>query len=184
MGKIILTAILTFIATELDDFAVYVLLFARQKNQRRAIFLGQITTLAIISAACAFLSIPLSRIPPQYLRFIGIVPVFMGIWTIFKKDDEDDDETKSFGTGAFLTSMFLTFSSSADNLGIYIPYFTNLQVPEKISAIIVFLILQCLWSFLQIKTANIPVVQKIVEKTSRILVPVIFILLGIMIIFF
>jgi len=182
LAAVIISAILTFVATELDDFAVYVVLFAKQKSSKLSIFLGQFTVLVLLSCLCAFLSIPLSRIPEQYLRFIGLVPIALGIWSVFDKDEED--EPKKTGTNAFLTSALITISASADNLGIYIPYFTDLEIQGKVIAIVIFAVLQCFWSLLQIKTADIPVVQNFISKTSRILVPVLFILLGLMILFF
>lgn len=178
MLSVILASILTFIATEVDDFAVYVVLFAQKKDHKFSIFMGQLTVVFLLAVLCAFVSIPLSKIPAQYLRFIGIIPIGLGIWSIFEKEEEHNFKT----TSLFLTSALLTLAASADNLGIYIPFFTSLSILEKSVSIGIFVILQSLWSFLQIKTADLPFVQKFVEKTSRFLVPVIFILLGILII--
>jgi len=179
MLSVIFAAILTFVATEIDDFAIYVILYAQKKEHKVSIFAGQLTAIILISVLCAFVSIPLSRIPSQYLRFIGLVPIVLGFLSIFEKEEN----YKSFkNSSMFLTSLFLTIAASGDNIGVYIPFLSSITLIQKFVVIGIFIVLQIGLSILQIKTANIQVVQAFVEKTSKFIVPVVFILLGILII--
>lgn len=195
MTSTILSAVLTFLATELDDFALFVILFAAsQNNFKNKLFLaaGQAVALAAVSFLCAFLTIPLSKVPQSALRYLGLLPVGMGLFLIFRnffKNDENNEEkggqtvTNGEGFSMFISAFILTISASGDNAGIYIPYFAGLSPFNKIIAVITFEICQTGWSFLQIKTAGFPVLGKLIEKFSPFLVPAVCILLGILIIF-
>lgn len=190
MWKILLTALLTFISTELDDFFVFVVLFGRCKNNQKVwAVVGQIVSLAAVTVLCAFVAHYLEKIPSEYLRFCGIIPVLLGIKAFFDKDDEEKQEENSEGVQdrkgvmIFVTAFLLTLAASSDNLGVYIPVFTKYTVTEKLITLAVFLVLQCGWSFLQIKAASLPVVKNLVEKSKKWLVPVVFILLGLFIFF-
>jgi len=187
MLTLTLGAFMTFLATEMDDFALFVILFAQYKNNKAAVFWGHMIMMIIITVLCAFVSVPLSKIPEEYLRFLGIIPFCLGVIYIIKsirnKDDDEEELEKFKGTGIFVSSMLITLTASGDNVGVYIPAFIEFDVWEKIYILGIFVLLQCLWSFLQIKTAAIPAILKIVEKTSAVLIPAILMILGLLVFF-
>lgn len=195
-----LETIFVFISTEIDDFLVFVVLFASQKNlkSRALIFSGRFFAVILTAVLSAFASSLLSRIPHFYLRFFGLVPLFIGgfhIFSIFKKDDDDDKDfcknrensserersKKDFSAAVslFFSAFLLTLASSGDNAGIYIPFFLDFDFSEKILVILEIVFLNFFWTLFQAKSASLPFVEKIVRKTGKILVPAVFILLGI-----
>ncbi|MBQ0051758.1 MAG: TMEM165/GDT1 family protein [Treponema sp.] len=182
MVSLLARTFLTFLATEIDDFIVYVLFFGQNKKSKASIFFGRLLATFVIAVLCGFVAQLLSKIPQNYLRFLGFVPFVLGIIRIFKKDD-DDEETAPKTASLFLASFLLTCASSGDNVGIYIPFFVSMTFSQKLTSICGFVILQILWSLLQIKASDLPLVQKIIERFGRILVPVVFIVLGISIFF-
>lgn len=187
MFSLIISAVITFLATEMDDFALFVILYAENKNNKAPVFWGHMLMMIVITVMCSFISIPLSKLEPEYIRFLGIIPFALGIIYIIKniRNDEDDESKGSRfkATGLFAASFLLTLAASGDNIGVYIPVFTEIKVQEKLIVLAIFILLQCIWSFLQIKTSALPFIQKAVEKSSKILIPVILITLGIAIFF-
>lgn len=181
--QLLLETLLVFISTEIDDFLVFVVLFAAHKNlkSRLTLFSGRLFAVALVAVLSAFAAFLLSRIPGNYLRYIGFVPIAIGILSIFKKDRNEGSSGK-IRAGSFLalfaSAFALTLASSGDNLGIYIPFFLDLSVSEKIFSILEIAALNVLWTFLQIKSSDFPAVQKIVRQSGKVLVPVVFILLG------
>lgn len=182
---------LVFLSTEIDDFLVFVVLFALQKNakSRASIFSGRFAAIVLVAIFSAFAASLLSKIPRNYLRYLGIIPIFIALLHVInsrktESKNSADNKSKKFSDfssflSAFAASFLLTLASSADNIGIYIPFFLDLSLAEKIFAVLEIAFLNILWTILQIKSANITVVKKIVGQTSRVLVPVVFILLGI-----
>lgn len=50
MLSVIISSVLIFLSTEVDDFAIYVILFAQKKDKRFPIFLGQLMSILVVSA--------------------------------------------------------------------------------------------------------------------------------------
>ncbi len=189
--RLFLETLFVFISTEIDDFLVFVVLFASQKNlrSRALIFSGRFFAVVLTAVLSAFASSLLSKIPHFYLRFFGLVPLFIGVYSIFKKDDDDKDFCKNRENSSkrdfyaalslFFSAFLLTLASSGDNAGIYIPFFLNFDFSEKILVILEIAFLNFLWTLFQAKSASLPLVEKIIRKAGKILVPAVFILLGI-----
>lgn len=185
IAKFLLTAVLTFLSTEIDDFVVFVVLFSQaetpeDKKSQFAVMLGQIIALVFITSVCAFVAYYLLKIPQKYLRFIGILPIALGIKAFF---DHDEEAKIPSSTSLFFTALLLTIVSSTDNLGVYIPVFTTYSTVQKIITIGLFAFFQVGWSFLQMNAARIPVVSRFIAKYSRWIIPVVFIGIGLIVIF-
>jgi len=76
----IITAIISFASTNIDDILVLMLFFSQINNvmKRRYIVIGQylgigaLTTISIIGA------LGVSVIPQQYVGLLGLVPIYLG----------------------------------------------------------------------------------------------------------
>jgi cadmium resistance protein CadD (predicted permease) len=208
MIQTLTAAVLSFIATEIDDFLVAVIIFSQytKKTERASIITGKYIGLAVLAGGSAFLAIFLSRFPHQYIGFLGLVPFALGIKSCFEKNEddpadksntdvkqEDDSEYESNiaaataqtrttavkkGAALILFSISITIGSGGDNIGVYIPLFASMNGAAKLITLIVYAFMQAAWCTLQIMTAAILPVKKIISRTSRILVPAAFILLG------
>jgi cadmium resistance protein CadD (predicted permease) len=92
----------------------------------------------------------------------------------------------SYRTGqihsGILSVIAITIANGADNIGIYIPIFSGYSLFEYIVTIIVFILLIALWCYLGNKIADYPFIKIKLQKYKNILVPIIFIGLGIYII--
>lgn len=185
--QLFLETLLVFLSTEIDDFLMFVVLFALQKNakSRAFTFSGRFVAIVLVAVFSAFVSSLLLKIPHHYLRYFGFVPILLAVVHVLKslKKDNSDEKSDSKISSAslfavFVSAFLLTLASSGDNLGIYIPFFLDLTFAQKISSILEIAVLNIFWTLLQIKSSDLPVVQKIVRETSRVLVPVVFALLG------
>ena len=81
----------------------------------------------------------------------------------------------------FWTVSLITIASGGDNLGIYIPFFTSLSFSEIVTSLIVFAISVAVLCYISYKFAKISFVSETLEKYERIIVPIVFIGLGIFI---
>ena len=83
---------------------------------------------------------------------------------------------------AIINVFLVTIANGADNIGVYIPLFTTLNSLELIVTIIIFLLLIALWCFAGERLTNIPTIKHTIQKYKNIIVPVVFIVIGIFII--
>lgn len=96
-----------------------------------------------------------------------------------EEEEEIVEKLESRGTNSlFWTVALITIASGGDNLGIYIPYFASLAVLEIITALIVFALSVAILCYISYRLAKVSFVSETLEKYERIIVPIVFIGLG------
>lgn len=185
----IVSAIVSYIATSIDYIVILVVLFTQMKKRKngvRDIVLGQylgFTILIVISLLAAF---GLAFIPQQWIGLLGLIPIFIGLKVLFEKDegDEEDEEilesTNRFSS-FILSVTVIMLAAGGDNLGVYIPYFTVLNTIELIVTIVIYYIAAAVLLYLCQRVSAVKGISETVEKYEKIIVPIVFLALGIMI---
>ncbi|MFD1363199.1 CadD family cadmium resistance transporter [Lentibacillus salinarum] len=188
----ILTAAAVYVATGIDYLIILILLFSQiKKGQAKHIWVGQYIGTAIIIGVSLIVALGVANLIPQQwvIGLLGLLPLYLGI-KVWVKGEEDEDEgniLSLFSSGRFnqlfLTVTFIVLASSADDFSIYVPYFTTLNVTEILIAIIVFLIMVGVLCYVSYSLASLNFVSEKIEKYERWIVPIVFIGLGIYIMF-
>lgn len=83
---------------------------------------------------------------------------------------------------AILNVLLVTIANGADNIGVYIPLFTTLNSLELIVTVVIFFLLVGVWCFVGERLTNVPSIKNKIHKYKNIIVPVVFIVIGIFII--
>ncbi|MBF0738838.1 CadD family cadmium resistance transporter [Staphylococcus arlettae] len=192
MTATILTAAAVYVATGIDYLVILILLFSQvKKGQVKHIWIGQyIGTAIVIGASLLVAQGVVNLIPQQWvIGLLGLLPLYLGV-KMWIKGEEDEDESSIlslFSSGKFnqlfLTMTFIVLASSADDFSIYIPYFTTLNMSEIFIAVIVFLIMVAVLCYVSYRLASLDFVSEKIEKYERWIVPIVFIGLGIYILF-
>ncbi|MGM0715026.1 cadmium resistance transporter [Brevibacillus parabrevis] len=191
---LILSAIGTFIVTNIDDIFVLMIFFAQIEKARHAqVVLGQYLGFGLLVILSLLGAFGFTFLPPEWSGFLGLIPIFLGIRMFLKNEEEDEAQealeklgdlksrasnNRIFGplTGKVAA---ITFANGGDNLGIYIPYFTAQGNVSLLYIAIVFLLMVAVWCFLAYRLANFPTILRILEKYGGVIVPLVFIALGI-----
>lgn len=191
MSTTIFSAIASYIATSIDYIVILVVLFAQLKKKKggiRDIVLGQylgFTLLIVISLLAAF---GLALIPQQWIGFLGLIPMFIGLKVLFEKEEEEMEEEEILESTNRFSSMILSvavimLAAGGDNLGVYIPYFTTLNTLDLIVTIAIYYVAAALLIYLCQRLSTVKGISETVEKYEKIIVPIVFIGLGIMIMY-
>lgn len=170
-----LTAILAFIGTNIDDILVLtVLLSAAAGRDRIRVSVGYMLGVLLITALAALAAGGLRIFSGEWLRLLGIVPVFLGVraWLCREKDGEAAIRPTLPG------AMLITLGNGADNLGVYIPLFARSAFSGIAVSALVFLAMAGLWSLIAARIASLPMLRRGLERRAASLVPIILILLG------
>ena len=130
----------------------------------------------------------LNFIPQDWIiGLLGLIPIYLGIRVAMGSEEEaeEDEVMEKLGSRGsnrlFWTVALITLASGGDNLGIYIPYFASISFSEIILALIVFAISIAVLCYISYQLAKISFVAETLEKYERIIVPIVFIGLGIFI---
>lgn len=187
----ILTAAAIYVATGIDYLVILILLFSQiKKGQAKHIWLGKYIGTIIVIGASLLVAFGVTNLIPQQwaIGLLGLLPIYLGIKIWIKGDEDDEGNILSlFSSGRFnqlfVTVTFIVLSSSADDFSIYVPYFTTLNVTEIIVSIITFLIMIGILLYVGYRLANLDFISEKIEKYQRWIVPIVFIGLGIYIMF-
>ncbi|MBG9988839.1 CadD family cadmium resistance transporter [Aerococcaceae bacterium DSM 111176] len=190
MLQTIFSAIAVYISTSIDYLFILLIIFSQAYTQKglRQIYFGQYLGTGILVAISLFAAYVLNFIPQDWMiGLLGLIPIYLGIRVAMGSEEEAEEEEvveklESRGSKRlFWTVALITIASGGDNLGIYIPYFTSLSVSEIVIAIVVFALSIAVLCYISYRLAKISFVSETLEKYERIIVPIVFIGLGIFI---
>lgn len=191
MFETLLTALTSYIGTTSDYFVVLLLLFAqfRTQQQRQAIILGAYignACLVILAVAVALL---LKRVPePWLLGLLGLIPIGMGLQKFFSSADEGEevaeklaqlDQRKVIVTVVGLTAV----TCGADNLALYIPYFTMANFTYLPAILLIFIVVLTVVIFVAKKFTDFAPIHRLMTKYGDWVQLIIYIVLGTYVLF-
>jgi len=183
MFAFIVTAILSFISTEIDNILVMVILFANgDKVKKSHVIIGQYLSLGILTAISIMGAFGLTFLPQRYVGLLGLIPIFLGIreYLNYKKERltpafrENGKITKQ----GILSVTLIALVNGADNIGIYIPIFASYTAGQLVGVIAIFTVMMALWCLLAELVTKSPRIKTPLQKYRHIIVPIVFIVLG------
>ena len=183
----VVTSIILYSGTALDLLIILMLFFAKRKSRKDIIniYLGQFlgsVSLILLSLLFAFV---LNYIPSkEILGLLGLIPIFLGLKVLLLGDSDGEAIAKEGlrkdnKNLIFLVAMITFASCGADNIGVFVPYFTTLNLANLIVALLTFLVMIYLLVFSAQKLAQVPSVGETLEKYSRWFIAVVYLGLGI-----
>lgn len=182
----IVTSIILYSGTAVDLLIILMLFFAKRKSRKDIIniYLGQFlgsVSLIFLSLLFAFV---LNYIPSkEILGLLGLIPIFLGLKVLLLGDSDGeavakDGLRKDNKNLIFLVAMITFASCGADNIGVFVPYFTTLNLANMIVTLLTFLVMIYLLVFSAQKLAQVPSVGETLEKYSRWFIAVVYLGLG------
>ncbi|MGU8048482.1 CadD family cadmium resistance transporter [Streptococcus suis] len=183
----VVTSIILYSGTAVDLLIILMLFFAKRKSRKDIIniYLGQFlgsVSLILLSLLFAFV---LDYIPSkEILGLLGLIPIFLGLKVLLLGDSDGeaiakDGLRKDNKNLIFLVAMITFASCGADNIGVFVPYFTTLNLANLIVVLLTFLVMIYLLVFSAQKLAQVPSVGEALEKYSRWFISVVYLGLGI-----
>ena len=183
----VVTSIILYSGTAVDLLIILMLFFAKRKSRKDIIniYLGQFlgsVSLIFLSLLFAFV---LNYIPSkEILGLLGLIPIFLGLKVLLLGDSDGeaiakDGLRKDNKNLIFLVAMITFASCGADNIGVFVPYFTTLNLTNLIVTLLTFLVMIYLLVFSAQKLAQVPSVGEILEKYSRWFIASVYLVLGI-----
>ena len=182
----IVTSIILYSGTAVDLLIILMLFFAKRKSRKDIIniYLGQFlgsVSLILLSLLFAFV---LNYIPSkEILGLLGLIPIFLGLKVLLLGDSDGeaiakDGLRKDDKNLIFLVAMITFASCGADNIGVFVPYFTTLNLANLIVTLLTFLVMIYLLVFSAQKLAQVPSVGETLEKYSRWFIALVYLGLG------
>ncbi|MGV8049581.1 MAG: CadD family cadmium resistance transporter [Anaerolineaceae bacterium] len=191
MGATILSALAVFISTSIDYVLILTIIFVQTRTKKGILHVvgGQYLGTAVLVVASLLIAFILHFIPEEWIiGLLGIIPIILGVRVATQKErDKEEDEAEEVNkkletakaNRLFWTITLITIASGGDNLGIYIPYFASLAGSDFFIILLVFLIATAILCYIGYKLSTIRLISETLEKYERIIVPIVYIALGI-----
>jgi hypothetical protein len=192
----IITGVVAFIATNIDDIMILLVFFAQVNENFRPwqIVVGQylgFTILVIFSLPGLFGGLIL---PQSWIGLLGLIPITIGISGLVNREieplaDVSEDITPSatsinnyFLTPQIYTVATITVANGSDNISIYIPLFSNTELEGFLIIIGLFFLLLGLWCYVAYQLTHQQKIANFLTNYGNYLVPFVLIGLGVVIV--
>lgn len=189
-------ALVLFVATNIDHLALLTLWFVHGQNRpgtTARICAGQYVGFGVILAVTIVLSaISGLVIPQEYLRFLGLIPLALGVKAAISEirervgsrdfEDEDEDEAQLKGKKVSVGAVALvTMANGGDEVAAYLPVFALSTWWQIALFCAVFLVLAgVLLALARFITGRMGLAE-VLERFEAIIFPSVLILLGVLI---
>lgn len=192
MGQTILSAIGVYISTSIDYLFILIILFSQtdKRNQIGHIYAGQYLGTAVLVGVSLLAAYLVNFIPEEWMiGLLGFIPIYLGIrFALVGEEEEEEEEIlekiqQNKESQLFWTVTLLTLASGGDNLGVYIPYFSSLNGLQISVALVIFALGVLVLCALSRAFAQMPFVSETIEQYEKIIVPFVFVLLGVYILY-
>lgn len=187
MGYLI-SALMAYVGSNLDDLVLVTLFYAqaRTKKQKVNVVLAQFVVLTLVFVGSAVIAVALQQFHLSHLNLLGVIPLGLGLYSLaqYLRDREYRSTKSSEGKinrVTFMEVFGITLANCGDNVGVYIPLFSNYSLTQLMVVVIMFIALIFVWQVLGRWIADLPAVKKVILKYQSILMPMLLIILGIMI---
>lgn len=125
-------------------------------------------------------------LPSEPIGFLGLLPILLGIWKLFclllPTKEEEPEKPNIAGMKSILKVSIVTIMNGGDNIGTYIPLFSQAEGAEIAVYVVTYYILLgvwCLVAFLVMRQRHILLV---VQKYARVVIPLLYVGLGVYIV--
>ncbi|MGV0167588.1 CadD family cadmium resistance transporter [Furfurilactobacillus sp. WILCCON 0119] len=185
----VLTGITAYISTSIDYLVILMVIFgSTNRAQQWSVYLGDLIGTTILVVACLIMSFILGFIPQEWiLGLLGVIPILMGLKLLVfgEKDDDElvENEIKKKQNVVFSVALITITTCGADNIGIYVPLFTQSTIPNLIIILITFVVMLTLFCLIGYELSRLPKVAEILENYGRYITAIIYIGLGTYILF-
>jgi len=176
-----LTAI-TFVATNLDNLGLLVILIAEESYSAREVAWGYLLSALIVFAAAWLVAEAVELTPERHLGYLGFVPIGLGLYRAWEltRGQPTDTSIRASSAGMIAVTL-LMLAQSADTLAVYVSLFADTSENLEMAMLITFSACAVGWVVLARWLAGHRLIAEPLERWGRYLLPVLLIIIGVLI---
>jgi cadmium resistance protein CadD (predicted permease) len=122
-------------------------------------------------------------LPSEPIGFLGLLPILLGIWKfvdlLIPQVDEKPEKSSIDGLKSMLSVAIITLMNGGDNIGTYIPLFSQAQGAEVAIYVVVYYILLGIWCLVAFVVMKQKHILFVAQKYADVVVPFLYVGLGI-----
>lgn len=179
----------SFVGTNIDDMIINTFFFSFAKGKRaiRKIVLGKYLGTGILILISIIGSLGLKMIPLDYVKYLGFVPICLGVKELIGGGSDDSEEdpcvADSNHSNLLWNVAVVTIANGADNIGVYVPVFTKFSMDQYLVFMVVFAFMTAIWCMIGYRASKVPFYENMINKYKMFIVPLVYFCLGLYILF-
>jgi len=189
MIQTILSSVLVFVATSVDELVVLTTIFAYAERRKAVgqVYAGQLMSQVVLLTISVLAASGIEAVSQRGIGLLGIVPIVLGIRVLLDRGGEEDeaqDTANRLRSSASFTLVvaLIAIGGGGEELAVFIPFLGSLAMPELVVALVTLVLLVPVWCRVSQRIASIKRIQGWIARYQRIFVPVVFISLGVFVI--
>jgi len=184
--KDIVTAVFSYIGTTTDYFVVLLLLFGKYQSRKetKPVIIGAYIGNALLVLVSLAIALLLQQVPAEWLLgLLGLIPIYMGIKSYLSDEDEGDEIEERLNniqpTSILKDVILITFAAcGADNMALYIPYFTTVSVTTLPIIFAIFIVILTVVIYSAYKFVSVPMVKRFFDRQGDLIQMIVYVVLG------
>lgn len=143
MDALFLIAVGLFIATNIDLLIVVVAFCLDENYATVEVILGYYAGFLVGIAGAVVGTFVVAGVLQSWAFLLGIIPVAMGLWGLFRRDPDSEGDERQVITGSMGRIEVVTITAIAlngENLAVYIPFFSGLTPEQLLSVVVLYTI--------------------------------------------
>jgi cadmium resistance protein CadD (predicted permease) len=175
--------ITAFIASNIDDTFILIILFMTPGLSARNVTVGQFLGIIILVAVSSLAVLLSLAIPPFAIGFLGIIPIVIGVKRLLEYRENEAEAYAQKGYLSFLSVAAVTVSNGGDDIGVFTPLFAKYNGIVEFSLLIsLLMIMTGIWCIVTYYFLRHPFIASRINALSKIVTPFALISIGIYII--
>ena len=176
----------SFVATNMDNLLILVVLLGANARRRSAVLLGFIcSNIAVISVSALGVAVG-SVLGAGLIGYLGVVPLLLGCHMLYKSWSGHHAEDAAANTPSnisepkiWLTTFILMFSNSGDSIAVFLPLLAESGRAAILFIVTSYLVMAMLWGALSYMISGQRELARRIEHRAEKIVPWIMISVGI-----
>jgi cadmium resistance protein CadD (predicted permease) len=177
--------IAAFVASNIDDTFILILLFVTPGLLARNVIVGQFLGIVILVIISSFAALITLAVPTFVLGFMGIIPVVIGIKRLLKSRETPETEIQSRKRVnlSSLSVTAITVSNGGDDIGVFTPLLANYNGIGEYSLLIsLLMVMTGIWCIVTYYFIRHPFIATRVNLLSQVVSPLALISIGVYVI--
>lgn len=173
-----------FISTNLDNLLLLVAMYSRYQHQPGMVTAGYVTGMTLVAIATLAIGEVGGLIPLDYLGFLGVIPMMMGVFALLKlfrnagTDDSIHIASGSSRLAVFMALMSIQLSNSADSILTFSTLFADSADPADYVVAPTFFVMVGIFSTVAYNSVRHPRLSQFLGRYGPYVTPFILMLVG------
>ena len=173
-----------YVATNMDNFILLVSLLARYRSHAGIVVAGYFACMTILGFTGYWVAAAASVAPVEYLGFLGIVPISIGTYELYRLryGTVNEDVAANISAGGaqkiFMTTLVSQLGNGADTVVVFGVLFADSMRSADLLILVTLAAMAAIFAIVGIYAVRHPALSKWIDRYARRAMPFVLIVVG------